>query len=193
MGAYFSFLRRAGEHLDPKTKAIISVITKVAAQTDAGFRQYLGRALAAGASAGEILDALLLAFPVLGLTKVTWAVDRLLEMNLPEFQPERLLRKSVWHKVCRVDELGDGAVQRFERHGRALFVRRSGADIAVFDSRCPHQATDIPAEALDGILLTCPKHGWTFDLQDGACVARGLRPLRRFEHKMEGGVLYAFW
>ena len=45
MGHYFKFLKETGKHLDPKTRNLISVITKVHAQTDRGFRQYLTRAL----------------------------------------------------------------------------------------------------------------------------------------------------
>ena len=56
------------------------MITKVAVQTEGGFRQYLTRALRNGASANEILDALLLAFPVLGLAKIVWAAEILLDM-----------------------------------------------------------------------------------------------------------------
>jgi len=36
MGAYFKFLKGAGAHLDPKTRNLISVITKVHAQTENG-------------------------------------------------------------------------------------------------------------------------------------------------------------
>ena len=48
MSQYFGFLKECGKHLDPKTRNLISVITKVDAQTERGFRQYLGRALREG-------------------------------------------------------------------------------------------------------------------------------------------------
>ena len=51
VGHYFAFLKDCGKHLDPKTRNLISVITKVDAQTERGFRQYLGRALREGCSA----------------------------------------------------------------------------------------------------------------------------------------------
>jgi len=50
MKSYFSFLKEAGKHLDPKTRSLISVITKVDSQTEKGFRQYLPRALRDGAT-----------------------------------------------------------------------------------------------------------------------------------------------
>ena len=48
MQSYFAFLRAAGTRLDPRTRALISVITKVDRQTEAGLRQYVTRALREG-------------------------------------------------------------------------------------------------------------------------------------------------
>jgi nitrite reductase/ring-hydroxylating ferredoxin subunit len=72
-------------------------------------------------------------------------------------------------------------------------VHRANDGCSVYDSHCPHQGTDIPLEALDGVRLKCPKHGWTFDVASGACVSAGDRPLRRYPVKIEAGVLYAEW
>jgi alkylhydroperoxidase/carboxymuconolactone decarboxylase family protein YurZ len=61
--------------LDVKTRDLISVITKVAVQTEPGFRRYLARALRDGCTPNEVIDALLMAFPVLGLAKIVWAMN----------------------------------------------------------------------------------------------------------------------
>ena len=193
MRSYFAFLRDAGSRLDPRTRAIISVITKVDRQTDRGFRQYVGRALREGVSADEILDALLLAFPTLGLSKVIWAVDILLEMDIPEFRPEQLQGAGDWQDVGGIADIRGRRLVRLECAGRALFVFSDEDDIQVYDSRCPHQATDIPELAARGDLLTCPKHGWQFDLRTGACIAGGDRPLHRLPHRVEAGRLQVQW
>ena len=193
MGAYFKFLKKAGDHLDTRTRDLISVITKVAVQTEPGFRQYLTRALNNGAKPQEIIDALLMAFPVLGLAKIVWATEILLEMDIPEFRPENLDAQPTWHQVADLAEVKDGEVSFLESDGRHLFVYRQGDDIKVYDSRCPHQVTDIPHLALEGHKLTCPKHHWAFDIASGQCVEIGNRPLRQFEHKLEEGRLLAYW
>src|SRR5512145_214572 len=102
---YFKFLKEAGKHLDVKTRDLISVITKVNSQTEKGLKQYLLRALRNGATGNEVLDALLMAFPALGLTKIIWATNIILEMDLPEFQPDRLGHKEDWCTVCGIDEI----------------------------------------------------------------------------------------
>ncbi|MBK8324961.1 MAG: Rieske 2Fe-2S domain-containing protein [Betaproteobacteria bacterium] len=193
MKAYLAFLKQSGTHLDPKTRNLISVITKVHAQTENGLRQYLTRALREGASANEVLDALLCAFPALGLAKIVWAVDIILSMDIPEFRPATLGAPADWHRVCATRDLPAKGTKRIECEGRNVFVHREGKSLTVYDTRCPHQVTDIPDLALKGGRLTCPKHGWAFDIADGACVEKGNRPLNRFEHRVKGGILYARW
>jgi nitrite reductase/ring-hydroxylating ferredoxin subunit len=200
LGHYFAFLKDAGKHLDPKTRNLISVITKVHAQTERGFRQYLGRALREGCTPMEVLDALLMAFPALGLAKIIWAVDIILGMNLPGFQPEALslvtqpvASPGQWHDVMASAGVRDGHVRRTECVGRGLFVYRDKKTYQVFDSRCPHQSTDIPELALKGSTLTCPKHQWEFDVKSGDCIKTGNSPLKRIESKVYRGRLLAFW
>ncbi len=191
--AYFEFLKKSATHLDPKTAALISVVTKVAVQTEGGLRQYLPRALRAGASADEIIDAILFAFPAMGLAKIVWAFDIILDMGIPEFDPARLGTTPTWHDVMGVDELAAGETRRLVVDERSLFVHRDGDEFRVFDAHCPHQVTDIPELALDGTTLTCPKHKWAFDIRTGKCIAVGKRPLKRHESKVEDGRLLARW
>jgi nitrite reductase/ring-hydroxylating ferredoxin subunit/alkylhydroperoxidase/carboxymuconolactone decarboxylase family protein YurZ len=220
MGHYFAFLKDTGKHLDPKTRALISVITKVHSQTERGLRQYLKRALRDGCSPAEIVDALLMAFPALGLTKIVWAVDVILGLDLPEFRaaglgadlaapggavdpaattnraepaPPAIPAEPAWHGLIATADLAPGATARIECAGRAVFAHHGAQGWQVFDSRCPHQGTNMPHSALQGVLLTCPKHGWAFDVSSGACTAQGDRPLIRHECKVDRGRLLARW
>jgi len=190
---YFKFLKEAGKNLDIRTRDLISVITKVDAQTEAGFRQYLSRALRNGASPNEVLDALLMAFPTLGLAKIVWAVDILLDMDIPEFRPENLFTEPSWHTVATLEELPAGEISYRSCDGRNLYIYRDDAGLRVYDSRCPHQVTNIPHLSLEGTRLTCPKHKWVFDVSSGECIEVGDRPLKEFEHKLQGDTLLVFW
>lgn len=193
LGHYFKFLKDTGKHLDPKTRDLISVITKVHSQTEGGFKQYLTRALRDGCTPLEIIDALLMAFPALGLAKIVWATEILLSLDLPEFSPELINSQPQWRDVMAVADIADGAVERVECETRTVFVYRSGETFKVYDSHCPHQVTNIPHLALDGLTLTCPKHQWQFDIRTGECTAKGTHPLKAFESKVEGERLLAWW
>ena len=207
MTHYFAFLKDAGKHLDPKTRNLISVITKVDAQTEPGFKQYLKRALRDGCSPVEVIDALLMAFPTLGLTKIIWATNIILSMNLPGFDPEAMraqlaaepepaasgASEGTWHDVMTTAALADGQTTRVDSHGRGLFISREGDTFAVFDSHCSHQRTDIPLSALDDCTLTCPKHQWSFDIRTGSCHKPGGSPLQQYPAKVEGGRVMVQW
>jgi nitrite reductase/ring-hydroxylating ferredoxin subunit/alkylhydroperoxidase/carboxymuconolactone decarboxylase family protein YurZ len=215
MTHYFAFLKDTGKHLDPKTRNLISVITKVDAQTEPGFKQYLKRALKDGCSPVEVIDALLMAFPTLGLTKIIWATNIILSMNLPGFDveamkaqlaaaPEKVASaesnpaeskasEASWHDVMTTAALADGQTTRVDSHGRGLFISREGNEFAVFDSHCTHQNTDIPLSALDDCTLTCPKHQWTFDVKTGACHKSGGSPLQKYPAKVVGGRVMVQW
>lgn len=193
IGYYFKFLKEAGSHLDVKTRDLISVITKVDVQTENGFRQYLARALRDGCTPNEIIDALLIAFPTLGLAKIVWAVDIILDMNIPDFHAEVLDAEPAWHDLGAVDDIPLEEPTYLKSEYRSLFVYRTKDRVLVYDSLCPHQVTNIPELAIDGHTLTCPKHEWAFDLETGDCVAKGDRPLKAFENKVEDERLLAYW
>ncbi len=208
VGHYFKFLKESGKHLDPKTRNLISVITKVHAQTDRGFRQYLKRALREGCSPMEVLDALLMAFPALGLAKIVWATDIILDMKIPGFdlaalnpesaesqetQDSQESPASTWHDLSTVDALPMEQATAVDCDGRSVFVYRSEKTIRVFDSSCPHQSTNIPFLALQGTKLTCPKHHWEFDIKDGSCTEDSRCPLKEWKNKVEDGHLLAQW
>ncbi len=198
MEHYFRFLKRAGEHLDPKTRALISVITKVDARTEAGFRQYLRRALQAGASADEVLDALMMAFPTLGLSKIVWAIDQILAMDLPEFRlPEAEKappEPARWHPLIDLEQLEPGKGRVVEAEGRTLLLYRDQEEVRAWDNHCPHQGTPMGAEHLKGGWICCPLHYWTFDLATGRCVEpEGGSPLQSLPVRVKEGRVEARW
>ena len=221
MPHYFAFLKACGTRLDPKTRDLISVITKVHAQTERGFRQYVKRALKDGCSVEEVLDALLMAFPALGFSKIVWAVDRLIEMDLPqvraivaatapteakdtviEARPSALgalspagttVPAKAWHDVTAIDSVAIGETRCVSVQGRGLVVFRGSSGYVVYDNRCPHQGTLLEQGHVNGSEITCPKHAWRFDLATGACIDKGDRPLVKLESRVAYDRLLARW
>ncbi|GAB4426112.1 MAG: hypothetical protein OHK0011_07560 [Turneriella sp.] len=191
MQAYFAFLKQAGSHLDPKTKALISVITKVHAKTPTGLRQYLPRALKAGASADEVIDALLMAMPALGFSKIVWAIDVILEMNLPEFAHYQTREASPvrWIELGDIATFADEKPAYIRKDGKSVIVCRTGGEFQVFDAHCPHKGNLIPESGLTADEVSCPFHEWKFSLKTGACTAGGRTPLIRLTHRIENGKL----
>ena len=194
MQAYFAFLKQAGSHLDPKTAALISVITKVHAKTSRGLKQYLPRALKAGASADEVIDALLMAMPALGFSKIVWAVDVILDMDLPAFKKYAaagsVMGAAEWLPIASAESIPDGQ-HLFVRQGNlSCYVVRSGKDFVVYDAHCPHKDNVIMDSAATDGQLSCPFHSWKFDLKNGECISGGKTPLKKLAIKVEGGKIF---
>ncbi len=193
MRDYFSFIKQSGQHLDDKTRAIISIITKVDNQTERGLRQYVRRGLDTGLSPVEIIDALFVAFPTLGLSKIVWATDILLDMDIPGFQVEHIRDKKSWHEITPVSELDEGVNFCGPVDKRELIVLKNDETCTVYDRRCPHQSGRLPAECNAELEIRCPVHQWLFSLHDGRCIEGGERSLTSYECKVESNVLFVYW
>ena len=62
--------------------------------------------------------------------------------------------------------------------GEPILAAANGRDIALFmcrgkvvatNGQCPHAGGPLHEGEVEGTILTCPWHGWTFDLESGAC------------------------
>ncbi len=71
-------------------------------------------------------------------------------------------------KVANVSDVPEGEVRVVEPAGKALaLVNVDGAFFAL-DNRCLHRGGPIGEGELDGTFLTCPWHGWRWDVKTGA-------------------------
>jgi 3-phenylpropionate/trans-cinnamate dioxygenase ferredoxin component len=93
-------------------------------------------------------------------------------------------------KVTTVSDVPEGEARRFEVDGREVaVVNLGGGDIRAIDDICSHQLSHLHEGEVDPDLETieCPKHGSTFDLEDGR--PRSLpatQPVAVFTVKVEG-------
>ena len=53
---------------------------------------------------------------------------------------------------------------------RAIALARVDGAFHALDNVCPHAGGPLGDGVLDGCQLTCPWHGWTFDVRSGACL-----------------------
>jgi NAD(P)H-dependent nitrite reductase small subunit len=173
------FFRESGQHLEPRTRFLISIVTKVINLSPRGLQQYVRRALEEGATPDEIIDAVLCSYPCAGLTKVVDAIDVILDMNLPGFEPlEEGASSGVppagesggeWRELATREELGEDGRLEVNVEGRSLAVFHVDGEIFVIDGHCPHRSGPLIRGQVEGKTVVCPLHHWQFDLQTGAC------------------------
>lgn len=92
-------------------------------------------------------------------------------------------------RVARTKEIPHGEGRLFEVGGRRVAVFNVGGRFHAIDNACAHQQGPLAEGDLEGCVVTCPWHGWTYDVTTGqspddpaACVAR-------FETRVEKGEL----
>jgi 3-phenylpropionate/trans-cinnamate dioxygenase ferredoxin component len=78
-------------------------------------------------------------------------------------------------RVARLDDVQAGQPTRVEVEGVTLTLARVGDDVYACSDTCSHQGGPLGSGKLNGTRLTCPWHGWTFDVRTGVCLfpARG--------------------
>ncbi len=56
---------------------------------------------------------------------------------------------------------------------RVVCLANIGGKLVAFDNACPHRGGSLAHGRLDGVVVTCPRHGWRFDVTTGRCVSGG--------------------
>lgn len=79
-----------------------------------------------------------------------------------------------------------------EHDGRELAVFRFGDPqrVVVIDNACPHAAGNLSGGELDGAIVTCRSHQWSFDLTTGVCIHSEKARVRRYRAKVCDGVVW---
>lgn len=100
----------------------------------------------------------------------------------------------VWIRIGTNADFPPGALHVRHLLGRPVGIRRRpDGEIEALELACRHQGadlSDLPASYRDGSLVTCPRHGWRYDLKTGACLTDPALPLRPLAVKTEDGRLY---
>ncbi len=89
-------------------------------------------------------------------------------------------------KVTQLDRLREGKGSSCRVDGREVALFLVKGKIYAIENLCPHQHVPVLDEgAIEGTVLTCPMHGWQFDLATGRAVNAASR-LTGFDVRIDG-------
>lgn len=94
-------------------------------------------------------------------------------------------------KIVRSDRVGERAPVAARLGVTAVVVVRYRGVVRTFRNTCPHAGAPLSGGTRDGAWLRCPRHGWEFDVQTGACPAHPLYQLKGFETEERDGWVWA--
>jgi nitrite reductase/ring-hydroxylating ferredoxin subunit len=95
-----------------------------------------------------------------------------------------------WHRIAAVDSCPPGrSLEAVAGHQVVALFNVDGQFYAL-DGVCPHQGGPLGQGALEGCVITCPWHGWQFDVRTGGHQLNRNLAQSSFETKIEDGAVW---
>ena len=93
-------------------------------------------------------------------------------------------------RVAAVDELReDGGIQR-TGEDREVGLFKFGGEVCAIDGVCPHVGGPLGEGFVEDGTVSCPLHGWPFDLRTGQCTTNPRAKVDCFEIKVDAGEVF---
>jgi nitrite reductase/ring-hydroxylating ferredoxin subunit len=89
-------------------------------------------------------------------------------------------------KMATLDELPPGSAKEVEYEGRIYAIFNVAGTISAIDGICPHQGGPLAEGPVEGTLVTCPWHGWQFDVCSGTMPSGSRIKQAVYEVKLDG-------
>ena len=95
-----------------------------------------------------------------------------------------------WMPIAEASECPPGTSIERVADGRMVAIANVDGTLHAIDGLCPHQGGPLGTGELCGTVLTCPWHGWQFDVATGrhrvsATVRQAVHDVREREGKIE--------
>ena len=88
------------------------------------------------------------------------------------------------------DELKAGSTKLVTVAGRSILLARHGDQVYGVSNRCPHMGCSLANGELKGYVVTCPCHGWSFDIRNGQYQKAKTIKLMTYKCKIQDGKIH---
>ncbi len=95
-----------------------------------------------------------------------------------------------WHQACSAADVPADAGHEVLVAGRIVAIFRSDDGFLAVDGMCAHQGGPIAQGAVSGKCVTCPWHGWQYDLSDGTNLLTKKKMLDCFPCEQRGDTIW---
>ncbi len=70
-------------------------------------------------------------------------------------------------RTAKVAEIPPGTIREFQVDGKAIALANVGGKFYAINNTCLHRGGPIGQGPLEGKVVTCPWHGWQYDVTTG--------------------------
>jgi len=89
-------------------------------------------------------------------------------------------------KVAKVNEMPPGTAREFQADGRMIALFNVDGNFYAVDNTCLHRGGPLGQGTLEGEVVTCPWHGWQYNVKSGEAVFNEQIKVQCYEVKVEG-------
>jgi nitrite reductase (NADH) small subunit/3-phenylpropionate/trans-cinnamate dioxygenase ferredoxin subunit len=89
-------------------------------------------------------------------------------------------------KATAASEVPNNQSKIVELKGKQVAVFNVEGQFCAIENVCPHRGGPVGEGDLDGKIVTCPWHGWQFDVTTGVSPVNPAASVKKFTCKMEG-------
>ena len=93
-------------------------------------------------------------------------------------------------EVAKVEEIKSGEGKTIEANGKTIALFNSDGMFYAIDNTCAHRQGPLGEGYLDGKLVTCPLHGWQYDITNGECQTMPNMHIASYKTKIENGKIF---
>lgn len=73
-------------------------------------------------------------------------------------------------RAAKKEEIPAGTIREFQLDGKTVAVANVGGKLFAINNVCLHRGGPLGQGELDGQIVTCPWHGWRYDVTNGKLV-----------------------
>jgi len=89
-------------------------------------------------------------------------------------------------RTVKVAEVPAGGIRELQVEGKAVAVANVGGKIYAINNTCLHRGGPLGEGILEGKVVTCPWHGWQFDVTNGKSVQNPVAGLDCYAIEVRG-------
>jgi len=97
------------------------------------------------------------------------------------------MAESEFRKVGRAEEIPPGTIRAFRIDEHEIAIANVDGELFATQQHCLHLHGPLGDGRLEGTTLSCPWHGWQYDVTTGKNEFDHAIQLRTYEVKIEGG------
>jgi len=95
-----------------------------------------------------------------------------------------------FEKAASLNEIPTGSIKSVQVGGKQLALANVGGTLYAIDNTCLHRGGPLAEGQLEGKVVTCPWHGWQFDVTTGKAVQNPNAGVGCFKTEIRGDEVF---